>query len=242
MWEGIEGSGGYGISGLTLAPKRVVNMKRIYAIMFISLAFVFLFNLNTFAQKDNAEHISIILPTESIARFVTKLLPYEINLGENSSGSLFIKSINNIKIEDNKISFSLSIYGKDITYSVKMGQQTASIEIGSVNLLNDWESSIRFDVDKKVLYIKPHLKKPVDTKKENYNEILINSIFIAFSDIEYPVDLQEIDPITTEIMDKLLTVNIEILNIYAANNKMTIEFRPIPHISDKNKIPVENGN
>ena len=242
MWEGVEGAGGYGISGLTLAPKWVVNMKRLYAIIFISLVFVFLFNLNTFAQKDNAEHISIILPTESIAKFVTRLLPYEINMGENISGSFLIKSIDNIKIEDNKISFSSCISGKDITYSAKMGQQTASIEIGSVNLLNDWESSIRFDVDKKILYIKPHLKKPVYTKNVNYNEILINSLFIVFSDIEYPVDLQEIDPISTEIMEKLLTVNIEILNIYAANSKMTIEFRPIPHIGDKNKIPVENGN
>ena len=217
-------------------------MKRIYAILFISLVFVLLFNLNTFAQKDNAEHISIILPTESIAKFVTRLLPYEINMGKNISGSLFIKSIENFKIEENKISFSLHIYGKDITYSAKIGKQMASIEIGSVNLLNDWESSIRFDVDKKILYIKPHLKNPIDTKKANYNEILINSLFMVFSDIEYPVDLQEINPITTEIMEKLLTVNFEILNIYAANSKMTIEFRPIPHISDKNKIPVENGN
>ena len=91
MWEGVEGAGGYGISRLTLAPKWVVNMKRLYAIIFISLVFVFLFNLNTFAQKDNAEHISIILPTESIAKFVTKLLPYEINLGKNFLGSLSIK-------------------------------------------------------------------------------------------------------------------------------------------------------
>ena len=170
------------------------------------------------------------------------MLPYEINMGENISGSFLIKSMDNIKIEDNKISFSSFISGKDITYSVKMGQQTASIEIGSVNLINDWECSIRFDVDKKVLFIKPHLKKPVDTKEKNYNEILINSLFIVFSDIEYPVDLQEIDPITAEIMDKLLTVNFEVLNIYAANDKMTIEVRPSPHISDKNKIPVENGN
>ena len=100
MWEGVEGAGGYGISRLTLAPKWVVNMKRIYAILFISLVFVLLFNLNTFAQKDNAEHISIILPTESIAKFVTRLLPYEINMGENISGSFLIKSIDNLKIED----------------------------------------------------------------------------------------------------------------------------------------------
>jgi hypothetical protein len=212
-------------------------MKRIYAILFISVVFVFLFNLNTFAQKDTAEDISIILPTESIAKFVTGLLPYEINLGENFSGALFIKSIDNIKIEDNKISFSLHIYGKDITYFAKMGKQTASIEIGSMNLVNDWQCSLRFDIDKKVFYIKPHLIKPVDTKKANYNEIFINSLFIAFSDIEYPMELQEIDPITTEFFGELLTVNFDISNIFAANNKMTIQFRPIPHISDNNKTP-----
>ena len=211
-------------------------MKRIYAILFISVVFVFLFNLNTFAQNDNVEDISIILPTESIAKFVPQLLPYEINLGENFSGSLFIKSIDNIKIEDNKISFSLHIYGKDITYFAKMGEQTASIEIGSMNLVNDWQCFLRFDIDKKVLYIRPHLINPVDTKKANNNEKFINSLFIAFSDIEYPIELQEIDPITTEFLEKVLTVDFNISNIFAADNKMMIQFRPIPHIID-NKTP-----
>jgi hypothetical protein len=213
-------------------------MKKIYAILFI-LVFAFLFNLNAFAKEDHAEDITIILPTESIAEFVTKLLPYEINLGENFVGSFFIKSMDNLKIEENKISFSLYIYGKDITYSAKIGKKTASIEIGSVNLLNDWESSLRFDMDKKILYIKPHLINSGDIKKASYNEILINSLFIAFSDIEYPVDLKETEPITTEFLDKLLTVNFEISNIYATTNQMTITGRPIPHISDKNKTPVE---
>lgn len=215
-------------------------MKRIYTIL-LSLVFIFLFSLNTLAQKSDAEDISIILPTKSIAKFVTKLLPYELNLGKNFLGSLFIKSIENIKIEENKISFSLRIYGKDITYSAKIGKQMANIEIGSLNLLNDWESSFRFDVDKKVLYIKPHLINPVDTKKTSYKEILLNSLFKVFSDIEYPIDLQEIDPITTEFLDKYLTVNFEITNIYAANNKMTIKFRPIPHIRDKNKTTVDKS-
>ena len=226
-------SGGW---DLILAPKRVVNMKRIYVILFIGVVFVFLFNLNTFAQKDTAEDISIILPTESIAKFVTQLLPYEINLGENFSGALFIKAIDHIKIEDNKISFSLHMYGKDITYFAKMGKQTASIEIGSMNLVNDWECFLRFDIDKKVFYIKPHLINPVDSQNAGYNEIFRNSLFIAFSDIEYPMALQEIDPITTEFLEKVLTVNFDISNIFAADNKMTIQFRPIPHIID-NKPP-----
>ena len=219
------------------APKGVVNMKRIHSILF-SLVFVLLFSFNTFAKRDNAEDISIILPTESIAKFVSKLLPYEVNLGESFSGSLFIKSMENFKINENKISFSMHIYGKDITYAAKMGEKMARIEIGNADLLNDWESSFRFDVDKKVLYIKPHLVNSVDTNKTSYKEILINSLFKVFSDIEYPIDLREIDPITTEFLGRSLTVNFEISNIYTANNKMTVKVRPIPHISDKNKTPV----
>ncbi len=215
-------------------------MKRIYVIL-LSLVFVFLFNLNTFAQKNNAEHISIILPTESIAKFVTELLPFEINLGENFLGSLSIKSIDNLKFGENKISFSLLIYGKDIIYSAKMGNQTASIEIGNVTLLNEWECSLRFDADEKILYIKPHLINPVDTKKASNKELFINSLFIVFSDIEYPIDLQELNPITTEILDKLVTVNFDISNFFVANNKMTIKFRPIPHISDKTKTHVNKN-
>ena len=220
-----------------LAAKRVLNMKRIHSILFC-LVFVLLFSFNAFAKRDNTEDISIILPTESIAKFVTRLLPYEINMGQNFSGSLFIKSIENFKINENKISFSLHIYGKDITYSAKIGKQMASVAIGTVNLLNDWVSSFRFDVDKNVLYIKPHLVDSVDTNKASYKEILINSLFNVFSDIEYPIDLKEIDPITTEFLGKILTVNFEVSNIYTANNKMTIKVRPTPYISDKNKTPV----
>ncbi len=60
-------------------------MKRIHSILFC-LVFVLLFSFNAFAKRDNAEDISIILPTESIAKFVTKLLPYEINMGQKFLG------------------------------------------------------------------------------------------------------------------------------------------------------------
>ena len=213
----------------------IFNMKRIYTIL-LSLVFIFLFSVNTLARKDDVEDILIVLPEQSIVKFLTELLPYEINMGKNFSGSLWIKSIKNFKIEKNKISFASHIYGKDITYSAKIGEQMANIEIGNVNLLNDWVSSFRFDADKKVLYIKPHLINSVDTKKASYKEILINSIFNVFSGIEYPIDLQEIDPLTTEFLGKFLTVNIEISNIYASNNKVNIKVRPIPRINDKTPV------
>jgi hypothetical protein len=213
-------------------------MKRIYTIL-LSLAFVFSFSFNTFAQKDDVEDVLIVLPAQSISKFVTRLLPYEINMGQNISGSLWIKTIKNFTIEKNKISFSSHIYGKDIIYTAKIGKQVSSLSFGNVNLLNDWVSSFRFDADRKVLYIKPHLKNQVVTKKASQKEILINTLFKVLSDIEYSIDLREINPITTEFLGKFLTINFEISNIYAVNNKLTVKFRPIPHISDKKKIPEE---
>jgi len=65
-------------------------MKRIYTIL-LSLVFIFLFSLNTFAQKGDVEDILIVLPAQSIAKFVTRLLPYEINMGKNFSGSLSLQ-------------------------------------------------------------------------------------------------------------------------------------------------------
>jgi hypothetical protein len=176
-------------------------MKRIYTIL-LSLAFVFSFSFNTFAQKDDVEDVLIVLPAQSISKFVTRLLPYEIN-------------------------------------TAKIGKQVSSLSFGNVNLLNDWVSSFRFDADRKVLYIKPHLKNQVVTKKASQKEILINTLFKVLSDIEYSIDLREINPITTEFLGKFLTINFEISNIYAVNNKLTVKFRPIPHISDKKKIPEE---
>ena len=211
-------------------------MKRKYTILF-SLIFIFWFSLNTFAQENNVEDISIVLPAQSIAKFVTGLLPYEINMGKNFSGSFWIKSIKNFNIEKNKFSFSSHIYGKDIIYNMKIGKRVSNIALGNVNLLNDWVCSFRFDENKKVFYIKPHLKDPVVTKQTDHKEMLINTLFKVLSDIEYPLDLHEINPITTEFLDTLLTVNFTISNIYAANNELTVKFRPIPHISDKNKTP-----
>jgi len=213
-------------------------MKRIHTIL-LSLAFIFGISFNTFAQKDDVEDMLIVLPAQRIAKFVTELLPFEINMGKNFAGSLWIQSIKNFKIGKNKISFSSHVCGKGIVYHAKIGKQVSSIAFGNVNLLNDWVSSFRFDADRKVLYIKPHLINQVATKKASQKEILMNTLFKVLSDIEYSIDLEEIDPITTEFMGQFLTINFEISNLYSANNKLTVKFRPIPHLRDKKKISVD---
>jgi len=178
------------------------------------------------AQVKNIKELTVVVPAESIAKFIQPLLPYSINIGKNFSGSFWVKSIENIKITKDRVSFSAHIYGKDIGYSAKIGKQTANFQVGNVNLRNHWQASLRFDKSQKMLYIKPHSEGPQNKKDFSQGDILIDTLFNALSDIEYPIDVNRIKPIATELYDTELTIHTDISDVYADNNKLFIEIIP----------------
>jgi len=207
------------------------------AVIFFSLAIIFSFSMNASAQKDAAEDISIVLPAQSIQKFLTRLVPFQVNMGKYLSGSLWIKSITGFRIGKNKISFASHLYGEGIAYTTKIGQQLSTIEFGSVDLLSDWEGTLRFDADTKILYIRPRFKEHAGVDMEKQKGTVVNTLFRLLSDIEYPINLQSIDPVTAELLGNSLTINFEVSNIAAADNKLTVTLKPIPHKRNRNKTP-----
>jgi hypothetical protein len=200
-------------------------MKKISKITITFILFFLLFS-GAPAQVKNIKELTVVVPAESIAKFIQPLLPYSINIGKNFSGSFWVKSIENIKIAKDKVSFSAHIYGKDIGYSAKIGKQTASFKVGNVNLRNHWEASLRYDKSQKKLYIKPHIEGPQNKQDFSQGDILIDTLFNALGGIEYPIDVNRIKPIATELYDTELTINTDISDIYADSNKLFIEIIP----------------
>jgi hypothetical protein len=206
-------------------------MKKLFTIAGVFILFI-LFISPVPAQVRNAKKLTVVVPAESIAKFIQPLLPYSIDMGENFSGSFWVKSIENIKITKDRISFSAHIYGKDIGYSAKIGKQTARFKVGNVNLRNNWEASLRYDKGKRKLYLKPHIESPQNKKDLSQGDILIDTLFDALSDVEYPIDLNKINPITAEIHNSELTINTEISDVYSNNNKLFIEIIPTAQKKD----------
>ena len=202
-------------------------MKKI-SVIIITFALIFLQFSPGSAQVKNIKELTVVIPAESIAKFIQPLLPYSIDIGKNFSGSFWVKSIENIKITKNRISFSAHIYGKDIEYSAKIGKQTASFKVGNVNLRNHWEATLRYDKSQKKLYIKPHVEGPQNKDDLSQGDILIDTLFNALSDIEYPIDVDRIKPITTELYDTELVINTDISDVYTDDNKLFIEIIPTP--------------
>ena len=206
-------------------------MKKLLKITVTFILFVLLFSPAP-AQVRNTKELTVVVPAESIAKFIQPLLPYSIDMGENFSGSFWVKSIENIKITKDRVSFSAHIYGKDIGYSAKIGKQTARFKVGDVNLRNHWEASLRYDKSKKKLYLKPHIESPKNKKDLSQGDILIDTLFDALSDMEYPIDLNKIKPITAEIYNTELAIDTKISDVYSNNNKLFIEIIPTAQKKD----------
>ena len=200
-------------------------MKKLKMTAIVAILF-FLLCSQASAQDNNFKELTVVIPAEGITKFIQPLLPYRIDIGKNFSGSFWVKSIENIKITKNKVSFMAHIYGRDIRYSAKIGKQTANFKVGKVNLRNHWEASLRYDKIKKKLYIKPHIEGPKNKKDFSQGDILIDTLFNALSDIEYPIDVNRIKPMTTKLYHTELTINTDISDVYADNNRLFIEIIP----------------
>ena len=197
-------------------------MKKISAI-----AAIFLLLLSpTHVQAKKFKELTVAMPAENMAKFIQPLLPYRIDMGENFSGSFWVKSIENIKITQNRVSFSAHISGKNIGYSAKVGKQTANFEVGDVNLRNHWEASLRYDKSKKKLFIKPQIESPQNKTDFSQGDVIVDALFNALSGVEYPIDVNRIKPITTRLYNTEMTINTDISDIYSNNNMLYIEIIP----------------
>jgi hypothetical protein len=202
-------------------------MKKLQTIAIALILLPFLFcSIAPAAQLKDIKELTVVVPEDSITKFIKPLLPYRIEIGENFSGSFWVKSIEKIRINGDGISFSAHISGKDIGYTAKIGKRTANFKVGDVNLRNHWTASLRFDKNKKKLYIKPHVEGPQDKKDFSQGDIILDTLFSALSDMEYPVDVNRIEPITAELYDTVLTIKMNISDIYAAGNKLFMEIIP----------------
>ncbi len=209
-------------------------MKRLTAAMIIA-GIVLCFHPTVFAQQQNTEEVLIAVPAKSVETFIGKLLPHEIDLGKGFSGLFLVKSINNVSVSGDKIAFSSYIYGENVEFKTKIGNQEAVLSFGNIDLRNRWEVAYRYDEMNRILYLKPHLIDPKTEKSSSQGEMLLTALFGGLSDIEHPIDLKALPPATTRFLGKHLTVHFDVTRIRTADNQLIIHIKPIPEIGAKGK-------
>lgn len=203
-----------------------LRLKRFWLSIWIVIFYIFFHSTYSFAQAGKIQNITLVVPETGISDLIKGLLPYSIDFGKGFSGSFWIKSIDNINIENGKVIFSTHIYGKDIKYATKIVNQVVSVEVGHINLHNNWETSLRYDKKEKVLYVKPHIEGPNNNKDLSQGDMLLNALLQGLRDLEFPISLKDLKPITTEIDSTKITIQMDIVDIHTDNDVLYIETKP----------------
>ncbi len=214
-------------------------MKKFVIILMFSILSILVLNSQPFAQSENTRNITIIIPTESVADFVLELLPYQIDFGKKFSGSFRVQSIDNIRIVKDKIIFSSHIVGENVEYSIKIVNRSIKVAVGNAKLRNNWEALLRYDTNKKILFVTPHIEGVIDKDDVSQGEMLLHALLEGLSDIEYPVTLNELKPIKTALNERDLFINIDITNIHAENGKLFITMKPSAKYEENGNPPAQ---
>jgi len=155
-----------------------------------------------------------------MAGFINDVLPIKITTGREFSGAIWIKSIDTLNFEIDKVSFRASLYGEDIKYTGKIGNLSASLTLGTIDTSLDCDASLRYDRGKRILYVRPKI-----TERGNRNRILVR-LLAELMDKEYPVEIKKLTPLVTRFGDKSVTIAMDITNVYAVHNRLLIGVRP----------------
>ena len=178
------------------------------------------------AQNKPADEITIVVPRNVITHMVTSALPLKLKQEPYFKGDLWIHSIDHLEIGSNTLAFDMNIRGKNIKFETKLGNQPLLMDIGDFNAAFSCNASLRYDAPKQVLYITPYFLQKPDKNETNPMAANLLQLITLTNGVEYPIELQNIPPIITQIIEEQFNIYTIITHIYTENNKVFINGHP----------------
>ena len=178
------------------------------------------------AQNVSPDEISIAVPRNVITDMIKAALPLTLEKGPYLKGALWIHTIDRLKIGSDKVAFDTNIRGENIKFETQLGKQTLLLDIGNLNADFNCNVSLRYDAPKRLLYITPHmLQKSNENKEDKIGDTLLKLLSLA-NGVEYPIEIQKIQPVITQISHDHFKIDMDITNIYTEKDTVFISGRP----------------
>jgi hypothetical protein len=176
---------------------------------------------HSYAATDKHNEVTVVIPAMVLQGFINEVLPVEITMNKKVSGVIWIKSIGGLRFGLDKLWFTATIHGENIIYKSTIGGLPANLRFGVIESTLHCEASIRYNSKEGLLYVRP---KVVEEREKG--DILWLLLVSVLSEGEYPVEVQKLKPIAARISDKMVEIDMDISNIYTANDRLFIAVRP----------------
>ena len=174
------------------------------------------------AQTVSPDEISITIPRSVIINFIRTALPLDLENGPYLKGKVWIQTIDQVKIGFNKVEFEMTIQGRNLKFATHLGKQVLLLDIGNLNGVFSCDASIRYDASKRLLYITPNI---VQKLNENDTANLLQILSLT-NGMEYPVEIQKVQPYVTKIGGNPFNIDMDITHISTEKDVFVIRGLP----------------
>lgn len=194
------------------------------------LAFLFIFTLLLTPKPSMAksEHhpITVNLPEAVIAQALSDTLPLQFDTAaKNLEGVITITSIEKLRFENSKLLFLLRLRGDNMHVVTKISGHPLRIKIGTVDMSFDTIAHLRFDRKQQILFIKPQAREPEPDQNNNGGDIG-QTLLALFNGEEFPIELNNLEPIIAEASNKSISLRMEIIDIISLKDALQLQLVP----------------
>lgn len=180
-----------------------------------------LFSGSAFAAAAQVQPITITLPESLLREAIASVVPIQIDSHVHGMrGEIEVKDISNLQISKGHIACRMQLEGSNLGVSTNVGGHKINLNIGSVSVDVNTDSALRFDAQKQILYIRPIVKSSSDKQGE------ADSLISMFNGNELPIALQKLEPLVSQVGDKMLIINGHITDIIAEKDRLVLKLLP----------------
>ncbi len=176
---------------------------------------------------NQADAITITLPAAVIEQAIKESLPLPVKpLNDNFKGSVTVDSVTNLRIYKNALSLQAHITGRNMKVTTMIAGRNIALNVGTVSLPVAADFLLRFDGRKKILFVKPRMQPPGKTLQAGNPADMLQLLIQGLAGREYPVALNNLQPLTARIGGRTLSVRMRISDIQTRDNTLIMHLTP----------------
>lgn len=172
------------------------------------------------------DFITLSLPESVIAKAATAILPLQIDASSKSmEGVITIVDIKDLRLTENHLSCRLHMTGSNLAILTEIAGHEIRLKVGSLEIAFNTRAAVRFDRKRQTLIIKPTVEN-VAGKSSMINGDIGQALAALLNGREFPVSLQNLDPLIARTGAKTITINSRITDIEAAPKRINLSLAP----------------
>lgn len=190
------------------------------------LAFLLFWGTNIFSAAADDQVVTISIPDAVLLKAIKEGLPIPIEAqSQYIQGDVIIQSLDQVQVRGKSLFLQGVVSGQNFTMSTTIGGKEVSMNFGTVQLPVSCELFLRFDGNKKLLFITPRFSKP----RSLYTADPAHALLLLLSSLgekEYPMELGSIQPILAKAGTRNILIELEPVDILMQDGLLLIKMKP----------------